>query len=652
MNEPQKYFHFTIGPVQGFVSQARRTRDFWAGSFLLSWLSGVAMIAVEKEGGTIVFPEPPQGYLAWLTGNGLNDRPRQGAIPNRFKARVPDGFDAGRVAQTVREAWLALAEHVWRRDLQQWEGTRTREIWERQHTNFWEISWVLTDDLSDNASDLLDRRKNWRNHFHRGEEGIKCMVMEGWQELSGIETPHRDGLNMFWNKLREQKKNFQTDLVEGEYLCALAFVKRRFARHFETFVTDINGLSLQGWKLETGMPSVAYMAAVHWLEALLLQEDPATLREVLEAARELDPARDEWETRISCLERARRQHPEIGKPLISIDANVFFEHARRNRKIYPSETTAQKLETTLKTLTVDAPLSPFYAILLMDGDSLGSHLGNSINQPKIAGALNSFAQDVSPIVQKNNGFLVYAGGDDVLAILPLEDAFSCAKELRDVYLQAFKDSGIPTTLSGAIEFAHVKMPLGRVLADAHDLLDKIAKDGRGRDAIAVRVWKPGGSALTWSQPWHIALGGGQIVELQQIARTFEQDSVGLTEGEAVPFSNKFFYRIRERFEFLNPTDQKASPVLSEEQAITLLAAEYLSSGVHEERGTVTSARPTLEQARGWVRPLLKQCRPVTRVTDEGGQNPRFDDVSSCLEADGALLVRFLAHKGIEPRGKS
>ncbi len=35
---------FTLGPVQGFVAQARRTRDFWAGSFLLSYLTGKAML--------------------------------------------------------------------------------------------------------------------------------------------------------------------------------------------------------------------------------------------------------------------------------------------------------------------------------------------------------------------------------------------------------------------------------------------------------------------------------------------------------------------------------------------------------------------------------------------------------------------------------
>ncbi|MDQ3773077.1 MAG: hypothetical protein M3461_01130 [Pseudomonadota bacterium] len=33
-----RILHFTLGPVQGFVAQARRTRDLWGGSFLLSWL--------------------------------------------------------------------------------------------------------------------------------------------------------------------------------------------------------------------------------------------------------------------------------------------------------------------------------------------------------------------------------------------------------------------------------------------------------------------------------------------------------------------------------------------------------------------------------------------------------------------------------------
>ena len=62
------HFHFSIGPVQGFLAQARRTRDFWAGSFLLSWLSGVAMLAVQKQHGTFVFRRPPDDYLEWDRG--------------------------------------------------------------------------------------------------------------------------------------------------------------------------------------------------------------------------------------------------------------------------------------------------------------------------------------------------------------------------------------------------------------------------------------------------------------------------------------------------------------------------------------------------------------------------------------------------------
>lgn len=59
-------FHFTLGPVQGFAAQARRTRDFWAGSFLLSWLAGAAMQTVIAQQGKIESPTADEGYLAWL----------------------------------------------------------------------------------------------------------------------------------------------------------------------------------------------------------------------------------------------------------------------------------------------------------------------------------------------------------------------------------------------------------------------------------------------------------------------------------------------------------------------------------------------------------------------------------------------------------
>lgn len=640
-------FHFTIGPVQGFVSQARRTRDFWAGSFLLSWLSGVAMLAVQKQGGEIEFPKPSEGYLEWLQGQGRGQSPRQGAIPNRFKAKVPDAFDAKQVENTVRQAWIALAEHIWRKDLQELgERTATRSIWERQHANFWEISWIVTESK---ASDLLDRRKNWRSHLPPPEPGVKCMVMDGWQELSGAERPNDSAQKEFWQKVRSQKgkkenEGLESDLAEGEKLCGITFVKRRFARHFETFAANVEGVKLHGWKLETGVPSVSYLAAVHWLEAVLLHPDEESVKRVLEAAHKLDDGNDEWETRIQCLEVAS-QHHQISRELIARDGSVFFGGVRDDAppsRQQAQQSKIQEFKAAVKTLDLKVPLSPFYAILLMDGDSLGVHMGDKAKQPKIAASLDRFTREVPEIVRSHNGFLVYAGGDDVLAILPLADAFPAAKALRDAYLTAFEGTGIPSTLSGAIEFAHIKMPLGRILSDAHHLLDHVAKDGCGRDAIAVRVWKPGGCDIQWGQPWSVALDEDcRSIVLQQLANEFEK------QDSDAPFSNAFFYQIREQFELLNPTEHHREAILTEEQESLLLATTYLSSGVHEGRTT----KITLFQAKELVEPLLRQCRPQERKTDLQGENPVFAvKQPKCLEPDGALLVRFLAHKGIEPRG--
>ena len=180
------------------------------------------------------------------------------------------------------------------------------------------------------------------------------------------------------------------------------------------------------------------------------------------------------------------------------------------------------------------------------------------------------------------------------------------------------------------------MPLGRVLHDAHDLLDTVAKDGAGRDAVAVRVWKPGGMALEWAQPWEIALDGKELV-VNQLVCDFIRQSV----DEDVQLSNKFFHRIGEHFNFLNPArspdGQWDQAVLDENQAADLLAVDFFSSGGN--RKTLS-----LEEARACILPLLKQCRPVFR--SPARPEPQWSR-SPCLKPDGALLVRFLAQRGLD-----
>lgn len=638
MNTQNNYFHFTLGPVQEFVAQARRTRDFWAGSFILSWLSAVAMLAVEKQGGSkILFPKPDDGFKNALAGSG--NGPKQGNVPNRFKAEVAENFEPAKVEDAVRTAWRALAEHVWQNDLAGYakDKPNTRKVWEQQIEAFWDIQWAVVDDVK--TSNTLDCLKNWRTHLPPDEAGIKCMMMDGWQELSGAERPGKEP-EVFWSGLRNiRQSGMASDLRQGEMLCAIAFIKRRFVRCFNNkFSIDMqDDWKLKGWPLPSGVPSVHYIAAAPWLAKLLEATQENALMDQMwafhDAVYRLCGDYGEWDSNIRCIREA-----DGAKKWKALDGAVLFDSMLENPRLWASESEAKNVLRELKSMRGKAgidPVSPFYAVLLMDGDELGIHLSDQKKQQKITEGLAGFTSQVAQIVDEHSGFLVYAGGDDVLALLPLEYAMPCAAELRKCYLACFQDTGIPTTLSGAIEYAHIKMPLGKVLGDAHSLLDAIAKEKRGRDAIACRVWKPGGLVIEWAMPWEHALQGDGQVVIDVLAQEFRNSM----KGESAKMANGFFYRIGERFALLNPAKDQDNAVLDEELALDFMAAEYLNSGLTQNK------KIGMPEAKNRIKPLLDQCRPVTRIkTGEGNMNW---EKSSRLEVDGALLVRFLANKGVE-----
>lgn len=665
-----KYFHFSLGPVQGFIAQARRTRDFWAGSFILSWLSAVAMKAVEAQDGTIDFPKPDDDYLLWLVKDKAKSvkPPEHGSVPNRFKASIHDGFKPEAVIDSVNQAWIALADKVYEGDLAR-TGDKTKQIWKRQVESYWDMSWVITDDESDSSA--LDVRKNWRSYLPPEEEGVKCMMMDGWQELSGIDKPNAKELGDFWKGIRENaKQGIKTDLRENECLCAIAFIKRRFSRYF--YLVDKampNGWILAGWEVQPGRPSVAYMAAVHWLEKVFDQtihypDVTAQLWLFHDAASELtDGNYNEWDNKIRCIQKY-----DISKKWKALDGNVFFETALENVNIYEDQTQAKKVLNELKELQRLMPdlknPTPFYAVLMMDGDSLGKQMSDADKQATITKGLAEFTASVPDLVHEHNGFLIYAGGDDVLAVLPLEDALDCALAIREKYTRIFEALNeansekptVSTSISAAIQFAHIKMPLMKVLKDAHDLLDKVAKDKYGRDTLAVRVWKPGGMVLEWAMPWERAIelddDGKKCLVLKRLADDFSNDDDAYGQ-----LSNKFLYKIRERFELLNPPQPlkgngslasgsqvpawEPDSVLDADQAIDLMAAEYFSSGMCDQHYKPSQR---LEHARAVVKPLLTQCRPVYRALD--ADNSVTWDEAKDIKGDAALLVRFLAQKGV------
>lgn len=398
-----------------------------------------------------------------------------------------------------------------------------------------------------------------------------------------------------------------------------------------------SGWRLKGWKLPKSVPSVTYLATAPWLKQALNKADQGELWAFHETASKLAGC-GAWRRNIRCI---REVDDERRWKLL--DGHVFFEADLRNPKLYPASEdpgkVSQKAEqvlTKLKALRSSAglgPPSPFYALLLMDGDSLGKQLSDLSKQNTISQALKRFTQQVARLVDQHNGFLVYAGGDDVLALLPVPYALSCASALRQAYREAFESASIRGTISAAIEYTHYHLPFTKILADAHELLDDVAKDGCGRDAVAVRVWKPGGRHLEWALPWEIALDKNNKPEVQRLAEVLRSGE------EQSQLAHGFFYRLRSLFELLPEQDTEAD----KDQTLDLVVAEYLHSGLHQEG----PHKPTLAEAKDLLRPLLKQCRPVIRSFDESG-NPRPVDERKRilqLKADGALLVKFLADGG-------
>lgn len=602
-----QYFHFTLGPVQAFVSQARRTRDFWSGSFLLSWLASVAMQEVKAQGGDIQFPLPDDDYLKYLTGE-LSDpanAPKQGSIPNRFKAmqaKVPAEFDPQRVTEAVQQAWAELAELVWQGDLS-FCGVETRKLWERQVAGFWDMTWVLTDNAGE--SNLLDRRKNWRSYMAPYEPGVSCMMMDGWQELSGSLRPGKE-LGDFWRELRFKSdgSGLKTDLRKGEYLCSVAYIKRRFARYFQDLRVDFtsdaanyNNWCLHGWKLPVHVPSVNYLAAAPWLASSIEQTKEDTdlhmqLRNLEGSIGLMEHSQEGRTVNLNRVEQAAVnadlkdwQWQQVnGRYLYEDEMRLLAERSDDEEERHQANIVLGQLQRLPKKL--DKP-TDFYAILLMDGDSLGSQMSDASKQTGISTALNNFTSQVPALVNEYSGFLVYAGGDDVLALLSVDDALACANALRQLYNRCFAEqnqvqeadghSQITSSLSGALMYCHYKSPLAQNLAKAHPLLDDIAKDECGRDSLAVRVMKPGGEHCTWSTPWDLPAKNADELPSNRIAALNEL--VALLMAEKVGddrFSRKFFFKLEELVETLGL--DKAESGLQGDMVESLFRAAWLHTG--------------------------------------------------------------------------
>ena len=615
---------FTIGPVQEFIAQARSTRDLWSGSYLLSYLIGHVLKRISLDFGPdhVIFPNlcdvplidlllqnEVWGKTSTSDGNDLfsafdfygstNDRQRllTPALPNRFLAVLPSSMveHHGRGAEFASaEVYAAyLAEDLNRFYVEdiaasvcaiaresfgaEFDSVRFKEQASRSLEIHWQIlPWPGTfPDLESAINPLpqedqtkeftpraglqtiLDLCKNGADSRYL-KDGKPNNIAAGWSALYSLAEWYMDGTKSVrpfrgWNSGKVTTgRNNTKDSLNGKEESVLQVGER--------------GDELSA-KLEKGL---------HKGSLLKSGEDMGASSLIKRL----------WPYTWLC-----KQH--------AFEPDHF---------VMPNTRSIAAHEPWASTGDDDAPDSAgekYFAVLALDGDSMGKWISGS-KTPKLkdvlsneaakvycdAGAslentrplspswhlqfaesLGNFAQHAARrIVEAFDGRLIYAGGDDVLALLPADTALECASALRlafrgEVHLnsaalgkltgsktkqksdrstplfqiktpgflqltpEATKRHGVDAGLlddpvnfpvivpgpnancSVGIAIAHFKSPLQDVVRAAQ-AAEKRAKNQLGRAAVAISLFKRSGEIAEWGCQWD-----SKGVELYQAVAT-------------------------------------------------------------------------------------------------------------------------------------
>lgn len=542
-------FLFTLGPVQSFIAQARKTRDLNAGSQLLSKLVRTGMDSFRENGGECIFP------------NGESQ-----TQPNRFLGYLESGDSSAlqsigkAVEDAVREEWTKIAKTAL--------GKLTKpDGYDEQVAQAIELFWVFQPATVDgyatayrNIERGLGAIKNARpvvQYFYQedkdqkvlhGERGRKCSL-DGernvkFYRLGETRTGEKERENTIYTKLFVSNRSELTlvngdgidmkVIAAGEGLSAVSWVKRNYASEdFEStayfaaadFVNKVGKIDLL--KDQLNFIKSCY-GGNSWDEQLLFEENYT--EKYFKQQGTISHFRDEG----VALENIRE----------------FYKACRENG--------------------IDKP-NGYYALLLFDGDDMGQWLsGTNLVQgtdgktlfdfhQKLAHCLADYSKAGKEYLSAPLGKAVYSGGDDFLGFVTLDQVFPVLKELRrlfDYYINKplFEGTspfqtknGKRMTFSAGLVLAHYKTPL-HVVLDWARATEKSAKkyihpDGQRKDMLGLSVLKASGEINQAFVPFSIA-GSSATDRLGKITESLRDN-----------FSDKWMRNLAQEFALL--TDHKS-----------------------------------------------------------------------------------------------
>lgn len=542
---------FSLGPVQTFIAQARKTRDLWVGSLLLSTLMQAAMEKIDES--AFVFP-------AQRTVEDIPD------IPNKYVALFDELVQAKNAVdeskKQVAKLWQDICNAV-RNEIIGGRGDKmTRTIWDRQ-TNFdtlFETYWVIVPKAGREYNEWLDEtekifaaRKRLRDFKQQEEPGEKSGISGDREILRRSGTSYGE-IESFWKDIARSRSANDIDQEGKEHLDAIDMVKR--------FAMEVKAIST-----EKPFPSTSSIATASFVEKLLEAAiDPRVLQEwrrvtsgkLVDKAPEATRDIPYLEQKSNDLKYAER------KWLLQRDGDLYFPETfvpRRLEEDYriinksEAESVAKSgreaLGTLLKatdTLNITRP-TPYYAVAQMDGDNMGillSGVKDDKEHKDISEALSFFSRETAlDLVEKQYpARLVYAGGDDVLAFAPLARDVSetsqprhildlvdmlqtkyCEKVINALATPKDEERVKEVTASTGVVIAHHLTSLSYVLRSAREA-ENTAKKHYGRNALVVTVIRHSGEQTRVGCHWRyneLAVDEQPIKLFSQFYMLFKHD---------------------------------------------------------------------------------------------------------------------------------
>lgn len=440
---------------------------------------------------------------------------------------------------------------------------------------------VLYPAVFDLAERVMAAAKSSRSFTQTLQEGWRCSLTgeNEWlttdrQQLHWNQG-YRQKQGTLWTKIASKRPSWAK---KGEHLSALPAIKRVWPTLFAEEVGRALAAGEMGEQKHIGrfVVSTHSMALAHQLaNNLNVSLDKELLNKL-----------DQPDYRVALPRKLAKAIYKAGGNADAV-ARIpgWLEAARDTDDAGASLEAAQKQVNQL----LGGKMETYYGMLMMDGDKMGAILSGdettstviSYQQsfhPKvqyglaqraaklapikaymeqkravtpnrhlaISGALNDFSQTVvrHVVEEEHLGRLIYAGGDDVLAMLPVADLLSVMQRLRHAYSGTLPENepmdwgrlrnnkqlvckggfawldgrlmrmmGATATASCGAIIAHHQAPLAAVLRELRNAESRAKNEG-GRDAFSLTVVKRSGGALFLTEKW------GEPVELLIALRDF------------------------------------------------------------------------------------------------------------------------------------